>query len=77
MRDIDHGGFRVFGDRVVIRKIIGQPQFSIVILTISLGFVFRSGAGMIWGQSPRTMDTPLPAILSWARWSSVMNALQS
>ena len=51
----------VFGflvDRVVIRKIIGQPQFSIVILTISLGFVFRSGAGMIWGQSPRTMDTP-------------------
>ena len=51
----------VFGflvDRVVIRKIIGQPQFSIVILTISLGFVFRSGAGMIWGQSPRTMETP-------------------
>ena len=49
-------GFMV--DRVVIRKIIGQPQFSIVILTISLGFVFRSGAGMIWGQSPRTMETP-------------------
>lgn len=49
-------GFLV--DRVVIRKIIGQPQFSIVILTISLGFVFRSGAGMIWGQSPRNMETP-------------------
>ena len=38
----------VFGalvDMVVVRRIIGQPQFSIVILTISMGFIFRAAAG--------------------------------
>ncbi|MGC6534261.1 MAG: branched-chain amino acid ABC transporter permease [Parvibaculales bacterium] len=51
----------VFGflvDMVVVRRIIGQPQFSVVILTISLGFIFRAAAGMIWGQSPLSLDTP-------------------
>ena len=51
----------VFGflvDAVVVRRIIGQPQFSIVILTISLGFIFRSAAGMIWGQNPLSIETP-------------------
>ncbi len=49
-------GFLV--DAVVVRRIIGQPQFSIVILTISLGFIFRAAAGMIWGQAPLSLDTP-------------------
>ena len=43
----------VFGflvDAIVVRRIIGQPQFSVVILTISLGFIFRAVAGMICGQ---------------------------
>ena len=51
----------VFGflvDAVVVRRIIGQPQFSIVILTISLGFIFRSVAGIIWGQNPLSIETP-------------------
>jgi branched-chain amino acid transport system permease protein len=51
----------VFGyllDAVVLRRIIGQPQLAIVILTISLGFLFRAGAGFVWGHEPQVFDTP-------------------
>jgi branched-chain amino acid transport system permease protein len=51
----------VFGyllDAAVLRRIIGQPQFAVVILTISLGFVFRSAAGFIWGHETQTFATP-------------------
>jgi branched-chain amino acid transport system permease protein len=51
----------VFGyllDAAVLRRIIGQPQFAVVILTISLGFIFRSGAGFIWGHETQTFETP-------------------
>src|SRR5262245_13764525 len=43
----------VFGyilDATVLRRIIGQPQFAVVILTIALGFLLRAGAGFIWGH---------------------------
>ncbi|MCW9003033.1 MAG: branched-chain amino acid ABC transporter permease, partial [Rhodospirillales bacterium] len=42
----------VFGyllDVIALRPVIGQPQFAIIILTISLGFVLRSVAGGVWG----------------------------
>jgi len=45
-------------DRVALRPMVGQPQFAIVILTIALGFVFRSVAGGIWSHEPRTFATP-------------------
>src|SRR6185503_10306602 len=46
-------------DAVVLRRIIGQPQFAVVILTISLGFLFRSAAGFIWGHETLNFpDTP-------------------
>jgi branched-chain amino acid transport system permease protein len=51
----------VFGyllDAVVLRHVIGQPQFAIVMLTIGLGFVFRSAASMIWGTETRGFETP-------------------
>src|SRR5262245_6060531 len=51
----------VFGyllDALVLRRIIGQPQFAIVILTISLGFLFRAGAGFVWGHETQTFETP-------------------
>ena len=51
----------VFGyllDALVLRRIIGQPQFAIVILTISMGFLFRSGAGFIWGHETQSFETP-------------------
>src|SRR5690606_41616669 len=53
----------VFGyllDTVVLRQVIGQPQFAVVMLTIGLGFIFRAAASMIWGTETRTFETPFP-----------------
>lgn len=44
---------------VVIRRLFGQPQFAVVILTIALGFVIRFVAGVIWGHEPQSLETPL------------------
>ncbi len=60
------GTFGYFLDVAIIRIIIGQPAFSIVLLTISLGFVFRSAAGIIWGHEPAAFDTPYTGkLLQW------------
>jgi branched-chain amino acid transport system permease protein len=51
----------IFGyllDKFVIRAIIGEPQFAVVILTISLGFVLRAVAGAIWGVDILSLETP-------------------
>lgn len=51
----------VFGyllDALILRRVIGQPQFAVVMLTIGLGFVFRSAASMVWGTETRAFDTP-------------------
>jgi len=51
----------VFGyllDTLILRQVIGQPQFAVVMLTIGLGFVFRAGASIIWGTETRAFDTP-------------------
>ncbi|MDK3071833.1 branched-chain amino acid ABC transporter permease [Sedimentitalea sp. JM2-8] len=45
-------------ERIVVRRIFGQPQFALVILTIALGFVFRFIAGSIWGFTPLVLETP-------------------
>src|SRR5689334_15722452 len=36
-------------DAVVLRRVIGQPQFAVVMLTLGLGFIFRAAAGITWG----------------------------
>ncbi len=43
----------------IIRQLFGQPQFSLVILTIALGFVLRFIAGVIWGHEPQSLEWPL------------------
>ena len=51
----------VFGyllDKLVLRSMIGQPAFAVIILTIGLGFVFRAIAGEIWGHEPRILVSP-------------------
>ncbi|GGC78166.1 branched-chain amino acid ABC transporter permease [Chelatococcus reniformis] len=45
-------------DVFVLRRVIGQPQFAVVMLTIGLGFVFRAAASMIWGANPLAFVTP-------------------
>ena len=51
----------VFGyllDAVVLRRVIGQPQFAVVMLTLGLGFIFRAAAGIGWGYDPVGFNTP-------------------
>lgn len=45
-------------EMVVIRKLFGQPQFTVVILTIAIGFILRFVAGFIWGHEPMSLETP-------------------
>jgi branched-chain amino acid transport system permease protein len=45
-------------DVLVIRKMFGQPQIAVVILTIALGFILRFVAGAIWGHEPHLLETP-------------------
>jgi branched-chain amino acid transport system permease protein len=48
-------------DRLVLRRVIGQPQFAVVMLTIGLGAIFRSFASMTWGTEIYTLPTPFSA----------------
>ena len=45
-------------DVVIIRRVIGQPQFAVVMLTLGLGFIFRAAAGITWGYDSVGFDTP-------------------
>ncbi|HYM30217.1 MAG TPA: branched-chain amino acid ABC transporter permease [Candidatus Cybelea sp.] len=54
----------VFGallDMLILRRIIGQPQFAMVMLTLGLGFMFRAFASMTWGSQTYTIETPFSA----------------
>jgi branched-chain amino acid transport system permease protein len=48
-------------DGVVLRRVIGQPQFAVVMLTIGLGAIFRSFASITWGSEIYTLPTPFSA----------------
>jgi len=48
-------------DGIVLRRVIGQPQFAVVMLTIGLGATFRSFASMTWGSEIYTLPTPFSA----------------
>ncbi len=45
-------------DVIVIRRVIGQPQFAVVMLTLGLGFIFRAAAGIAWGYDSVGYVTP-------------------
>jgi branched-chain amino acid transport system permease protein len=47
-------------ERTVVRPIVGQPVFAIVMVTIGIGFVARSAASMIptWGVDTHGLQTP-------------------
>ena len=45
-------------ERLVVRPILGYPQFSIVMATIGLGLVLRALAGIIWGTDDLRIETP-------------------
>src|SRR5262249_42776355 len=45
----------------VLRRVIGQPQFAVVMLTIGLGAMFRSFASITWGSEISAPPTPFSA----------------
>ncbi|MEZ5810313.1 MAG: branched-chain amino acid ABC transporter permease [Rhizobiaceae bacterium] len=45
-------------DIVILRRMLGQSQVAVVILTIAIGFVMRFAAGTIWGHEPQSLETP-------------------
>ena len=45
-------------DAVVLRRVIGQPQFAVVMLTLGLAFIFRAVAGATWGYDAVGFTTP-------------------
>ncbi len=48
-------------DATVLRRVIGQPQFAVVMLTIGLASTFRSFASITWGSEIYTLPTPFSA----------------
>jgi len=55
------GVFGALLDWTVLRRVIGQPQFAVVMLTIGLGALFRSFASITWGSEIYTLPTPFSA----------------
>lgn len=49
-------------DAVLLRRLFGQSQIAVVILTIALGFVARFAAGAIWGHEPQSLESPLAGL---------------
>ena len=52
--------FGIVLERLVIRPILGQPAFSIVMLTIGIGYVARGAITMIPGIGTETHTLPVP-----------------
>ena len=45
-------------ERVLLRRMIGESPFAVLMVTIGLGFILRSVAGMIWGHDSQSIVTP-------------------
>lgn len=45
-------------DVIVLRRVFGQNQVAVIILTIAVGFIIRFVAGAIWGHEPLSLHAP-------------------
>ena len=57
-------------ERLLLRPMIGEPHFAVLMLTIGLGFVLRAVAGAVWGNEPRALDLPYAGIV-W-QWGDLV-----
>jgi branched-chain amino acid transport system permease protein len=65
----------VFGfllERVVVRPILGQPAFSIVMLTIGMGYVLRGLITMVPNIGTETHTLPVPYKDQVAHWGGLV-----
>ena len=71
------GLFGVGLERLVIRPILGQPAFSLVMLTIGIGYVARGLVTMIPGIGTETHTLPVPyKDMTWNAGGLVLNVEQ-
>jgi len=52
--------FGMLVERLALRPILGQPQFTVVMLTIGLGYVMRGAVSMVPGFGTDTHALPVP-----------------
>jgi len=52
-------GFGMLLDRIVMRYLVGEPTFSLVMFTMGMAVFFRSVAGMIWSTETYTFPSPV------------------
>lgn len=73
------GAFGYGIDALVVRRLTGQPVFTVFILTLALGIALRAVAGMIWGFGNYTLPAPIPGNLKIGpvvmAWSSILAIL--
>jgi branched-chain amino acid transport system permease protein len=71
------GGFGFLVERIAIRPILGQPQFTVVMLTIGLGYVLRGLITMIpgIGSDTHTLEVPYKGVV-WNAAGLVLSAEQ-
>src|SRR5437762_13156600 len=56
------GAFGALLDMTVLRRVIGQPQFAVVMLTLGLGAIFRTFASVTWGSEIYALPTPFSGV---------------
>jgi branched-chain amino acid transport system permease protein len=76
------GLFGMLLERAVLRSLIGEPAFAIVMLTIGLGYFVRSGVSMVpgWGTDTYGFKTPFTdkvvrvgeLVLSWEQLAIII-----
>jgi len=45
-------------ERALLRPMIGEPPFAVLMITIGLGFILRAFAGAVWGNDTKTISNP-------------------
>ena len=70
------GLFGLLLERVVIRPILGQPAFSIVMLTIGISYVARGAITMIPDVGTDTRVLPVPYNDAVAKWGGLVLDLE-
>ena len=45
-------------ERSLVRPMIGEPTFAVLMLTVGLGFLLRAFAGGVWGADPKAISNP-------------------
>jgi len=53
-------GLGVILERFVIRRMLGEPVFAIILVTFGLSFILRSATGIAWSFQDRTFPQILP-----------------